>query len=134
VNPRTKVLIVEDDNAMAQMCAKLIRRRGHTVVIAGSGQDALAIVRQAGDIGIVVSDVEMPQMSGIQLLAGLHALDQTLPVILMTGHTRLLSPSEMLALGAVDCILKPFEPEVFISSVERATRMIPNSATPRPVY
>src|SRR5262249_1819496 len=79
----TKVLIVEDDNAMAQMCAKLIRRRGHTVVIAGSGQDALAMIRQAADIDVVISDVQMPQMSGMQLLVRLRALDANLPIILM---------------------------------------------------
>jgi CheY-like chemotaxis protein len=48
-----KVLIVEDDNAMAQMCAKLIRRRGHSVLIAGSAQDALAILREGRDIDVV---------------------------------------------------------------------------------
>src|SRR5215470_4052184 len=108
----TKVLIVEDDNAMAQMCAKLIRRRGHTVVIAGSGQDA--------DIDVVISDVQMPQMSGMQLLVRLRALDANLPIILMTGHANLLSPSEALALGAADYIMKPFEPETLICSLERA--------------
>jgi DNA-binding NtrC family response regulator len=116
---QTKVLIVEDDNAMAQMCAKLIRRRGHTVVIAGTGQDALAMIRQAADIDVVISDVQMPQMSGMQLLVRLRALDANLPIILMTGHANLLSPSEALALGAADYIMKPFEPETLICSLER---------------
>jgi DNA-binding NtrC family response regulator len=119
---RTKVLIVEDDNAMAQMCAKLIRRRGHTVLIAGSCHDALAVVRELRDIDVVISDVQMPQMSGVQLLARLHALDATLPVILMTGYAHVLGPDQALALGAADYILKPFEPEILISSLERASR------------
>jgi two-component system C4-dicarboxylate transport response regulator DctD len=118
----TKVLIVEDDNAMAQMCAKLIRRRGYTVLIAGSGQDALAMVREAGDIDVVISDIQMPQMNGTQLLARIRALDATLPVILITGYAHLLSPSQALALGAADYIMKPFEPEILIGSLERATR------------
>jgi DNA-binding NtrC family response regulator len=104
---------------MAQMCAKLIRRRGHTVVIAGTGQDALAMIRQAADIDVVISDVQMPQMSGMQLLVRLRALDANLPIILMTGHANLLSPSEALALGAADYIMKPFEPETLICSLER---------------
>ena len=117
---RTKVLIVEDDNAMAQMCAKLIRRHGHTVLIASSGQDALAMVREAGDIDVVISDVQMPHMNGVQLLARLHEIDATLPIILMTGYAHLLNPSQALALGAADYIMKPFEPETLIGSLERA--------------
>jgi len=119
---RTKVLIVEDDNAMAQMCAKLIRRRGHMVLIAGSGHDALAMVREVGDIDVVISDVQMPRMNGQQLVTKLHEVDATLPVILMTGYTHLLSPFQAAALGAADYIMKPFDPELLISSLERATR------------
>ena len=118
----TKILIVEDDNALAQMCAKLIRRCGHIALIASSGRDALAIVCEARDIDIVISDVQMPQMTGVQLLDRLHALDATIPVILMTGYTNPLSPSQAFALGAADYLMKPFDPEMLISSVERATR------------
>jgi DNA-binding NtrC family response regulator len=121
---QTKVLIVEDDNAMAQMCAKLIRRRGHTVVIAASGQDALAMVREARDIDVVITDVQMPKMSGMQLAARLHALNANLPIILMTGYALLLSPSEALEIGAADYILKPFEPETLIGSLERALNSV----------
>jgi CheY-like chemotaxis protein len=116
---QVKVLIVEDDSAMAQMCAKLIRRRGYSVLIAGSGHDALAIVR-GGDIDVVLSDVHMPQMSGAQLLSGLRALDATLPIIVMTGYTQLLSPSEAEALGASDYLMKPFEPDTLICSLQKA--------------
>jgi two-component system response regulator FlrC len=123
-----KVLIVEDDNALAQMCAKLIRRHGHKALIAGSGQDALAIVREGRDIDIVISDVQMPKMSGEQLLACLRALNSTLPIILMTGYTQLLSPSEAIALGAADYIMKPFDPETLIGSLERAIRNLATKA------
>jgi DNA-binding NtrC family response regulator len=114
-----KVLIVEDDHAMAQMCAKLIRRRGHTVRIAASGEDALALIREKHDVDVVISDVEMPHMSGIELLTGLRALDATIPVILITGYTHLLSPSQARELGATDFILKPFDPRTLLESLER---------------
>src|SRR6185369_13481106 len=67
-----KVLIVEDDAAMAQMCAKLVRRRGHLAVIAATCQDALSILRDAADIDVVLSDIQMPNMSGIELLLQLR--------------------------------------------------------------
>ena len=119
---RLKVLIVEDDNAMAQMCAKLIRRSGHSAVIACSSEDALAVVREDREIDVVVSDVQMPQMSGIQLLATLRAIDGRLPIILMTGYTHLLNPAQAIALGAADYIMKPFDSEALIASLDRAAR------------
>ena len=125
---RLKVLIVEDDNAMAQMCAKLIQRRGHSAIIACSCLDAIAIVRDARDIDVVISDVQMPNMTGFQLLASLHTIDENLPVILMTGYAQLLSSNQAMALGAADYIMKPFDADAFVHSVERATRSRPNLA------
>ncbi len=125
---RPKVLIVEDDNAMAQMCAKLIQRRGYSAIIACSCNDAIAIVRDAGDIDVVISDVQMPTMTGIQLLGRIRAIDQTMPVILMTGYAHVLGPDEATDLGATDYILKPFDAETLVHSVERARRSRHNLA------
>ena len=105
------------------MCAKLIRRRGHSAVIACSSHDALAIVRMAGDIDVVISDIMMPSMDGIQLLRHLHAFDAELPIILMTGYTSILGPNPAIALGAADYLVKPFDSEALLGSVERAFRM-----------
>lgn len=121
-SPHLKVLIVEDDNAMAQMCAKLIRRRGHSAVIANTGMDALAIVRTAGDVDAVISDVQMPRMSGLELLTLLHEVDSELPVILMTGYANVLSEDEALSRGATDYLSKPFNAETLVCSLERAFR------------
>jgi DNA-binding NtrC family response regulator len=117
-----KVLIVEDDNAMSQMCAKLIRRHGHTALIADSGLHALAIFQSNPDIAAVLTDVQMPHMSGIRLLAELRALDPELPVILMTGYTNIVSLDEARSLGATDYLSKPFDAGTLIGSLERAFR------------
>jgi DNA-binding NtrC family response regulator len=117
-----RVLIVEDDNAMAQMCAKLIRRRGHSAVIACSPDDAIRVVREAADIDVVISDMQMPQMNGIQLMSSLRAIDETLPIILMTGYAHLINPVQVIALGAADYIMKPFDADTLLTSVERAMR------------
>jgi len=123
-----KVLLVEDDPAMARMCAKLIHRRGHLAVIARSGEDALRIVSGSDDIDVVVSDVQMPEIDGIQLLARLQTIKNTLPVILMTGYGHLVSSAQVFSLGAAGYIMKPFEPDVFVACVERATRSEHKSA------
>jgi len=118
-----KVLIVEDDNAMAQMCAKLIRRQGHSALIAGSCQDALTIVRATGDVDAVLSDVQMPEMTGLELLAHLREFSAALPVILMTGYTTADGSNAAMSLGATDYISKPFDADTLIGSLERAMRV-----------
>jgi DNA-binding NtrC family response regulator len=117
-----KVLIVDDDNAMAQMCAKLIRRQGYSAVIAGSCQDALTIIRSAGDVDVVISDVNMPQMSGLEFLARARQIDSHLPIILMTGYASVPDASERVAPGAMDCLLKPFDAQTLLGCLERAIR------------
>ena len=117
-----KVLLVEDDQAMARMCAKLIHRRGHCAVVALSSEEAVRIVSDSDDIDVVVSDVQMPEMNGIQLLAQLRTMKNTLPVVLMTGYGHLVSSDQVLDMGAAGYIIKPFEPDVFLHCLERATR------------
>ncbi len=128
MDSRLKVLIVDDDNAMAQMCAKLIQRRGYSAITARSCPDAIAIVREAHDIDVVITDLQMPHMTGLQLLASLRAIDETLPVILMTGYAQVLSFDRAIALGAADYIAKPFDSETFVHSIERASRSRHNLA------
>jgi len=123
-----KVLLVDDDQAMAQMCAKLIRRRGHLAIIAHTCQEAVNIVSAVDDLDVVVSDIQMPEMSGIQLLVCLRAMNQTLPVVLMTGYGHTVSSAQVLAMGAADYLIKPFEPDTFLTCLERATTSRHNAA------
>jgi len=127
--PETKILIVEDDNAMAQMCAKLLRRRGHSVLIANSGLDAVAIVRFGGDVDLVISDFRMPQMDGLQLVGRLHEIDSTLPVILMTGFASDVRVEHATKFGISDCVIKPFDPDGLLTSIDKVlrTRQVPAS-------
>ena len=118
--PSITVLIVEDDYAMAQMCAKLIRRRGHAALIADSGEAALAIVRSNAAVDAVVSDIQMPVMSGLELLARVREFAADLPVILMTGFAHAAGSGEAAALGATDYLSKPFNADTLIASLERA--------------
>jgi DNA-binding NtrC family response regulator len=120
-----RVLIVEDDNAMAQMCAKLIRRQGYSAIIAGTVQDALSIIRATRDVDVVLSDVQMPHMSGVELLARVREFDVRLPVILMTGYTQVVGADEAISLGAADYLSKPFDAETLIGSLERVSRSRP---------
>lgn len=122
MSDRSKILIVEDDNPMAQMCAKLIRRQGHTVLIANSGSDALAIVKAGGDVDLVLSDLRMPRMNGLELAGHLAVIDSKLPVIVMTGFLADLPHESSRGSAVVGFIAKPFEPDTLISRIEKALR------------
>ena len=107
---------------MAQMCAKLIRRQGHSAVIAGSGNDALRIVKATQDVDAVLSDIQMPRMSGIELLARLREFNAGLPVILMTGYANVVTSDDAKTLGATTYLAKPFDADALIGILERAVR------------
>lgn len=115
---RGRILIVEDDNAMAQMCAKLLQRQGHSVVIAGSSQDALAIVRSGIEVDVVLSDVHMPAMNGWDLARALHDSTSDLPVILMSGRDD--RPVGAHRCGVCDYLTKPFDSHALVDSVQQA--------------
>jgi DNA-binding response OmpR family regulator len=110
---RQRVLVAEDDDAMRGMIARVLQRAGFQVIEVGNGADALDLVgdallgRSPAPPEIVITDVRMPFLSGLQLLTALRAL--AIPTIVVTAfpdaHTRELASR----LGAAAVLAKPFE-------------------------
>src|SRR5262245_22867515 len=104
---REQVLVVEDDVDSCELIGMVLREAGYSVDLARDGHEALAkAARRRPDV--VVSDVQMPNMSGLALARRLHAVDPELPIILNTGldETRdVMTGAE--AYGAVACLKKP---------------------------
>ena len=102
-----KVLVVDDGQAMREFLTVLLEKQGHHVIAAADGEQALQIVaHQPPDL--VISDLRMPKMDGIGLLAGIREKDPHLPVIMITAYASLDSTMEAMRLGADDYITKPF--------------------------
>ncbi|MDR2306389.1 MAG: sigma-54 dependent transcriptional regulator [Paucimonas sp.] len=113
-----KVLLVEDDRTLRQALADTLEIGGFSHRAVGSGEEALqAVVEES--FSLVVSDVNMPGMDGHQLLAQLGRHHPQLPVLLMTAHAAVERAVEAMRQGAVDYLVKPFEPKALISLVER---------------
>jgi DNA-binding NtrC family response regulator len=74
------------------------------------------------DVDAVLSDIQMPQMSGIELLAQLRVFNAALPVILMTGYANVVSSDDAKTLGATTYLSKPFDADALLVSLERAVR------------
>jgi PAS domain S-box-containing protein len=116
---RAAVLVIDDDPTMCDALGTVLRAHGHTVASAGLGAQGLAVARsQRFDVAIV--DIRLPDMSGLELLAGLRAVAPAPEVVLVTGHGSLTTALEAMRRDAFGYLLKPFEPDLLLATVERA--------------
>ena len=113
------VHIVDDDEAVRHSLAFLLTNSGFAVRLHPS---ATAFLEQAktGGNGCLVTDLRMPDMSGVQLLQRLRKAGMTLPTIVITGHGEVRMAVEAMKNGALDFIEKPFSEEVLIQSIRQA--------------
>ncbi len=119
----TKILVVEDDLAMRQSCAKVLRVKGYNVAEAQSGTEALEQIRGSGDIDIVLTDLKMEGMDGMALLKEIKLLDPNIPVVLMTGYGSIKSSVEAMKYGASDYITKPFDTNELLMTVGKLAQI-----------
>ena len=114
-----RLLVVDDDRAMREMLVSLFKERGLLVEDASSAGAALACAAEQ-DFDVVLSDVRMPGLSGVELVGQLRRLRPNTPVVLMTTFGSIDSAVEAMRSGAFDYLTKPFEPDAVILAVERA--------------
>jgi len=113
------VLVVDDKEMMRDSVCSVLRRAGITALAASSGQEALdRVALQRPDA--VVSDLKMPGMTGVELLAQVRTIDEELPVVLMTAFGSVQTAVEAMKLGAFDYLTKPFEGDELLICVKRA--------------
>ncbi|MFD1034385.1 sigma-54-dependent transcriptional regulator [Sphingomonas hankookensis] len=114
-----RVALVEDDDDLRLSTAQLLTLAGFDVVTFPAAPPALLAIDADFD-GIVVTDVRMPHMSGIELFRLLRERDPTLPVVLVTGHADVETAVETIKAGAWDFLSKPFDPDALIAAATRA--------------
>jgi CheY-like chemotaxis protein len=104
-----RVLVVDDEQLVRDLTVQVLERAGYDVVSVGSARDALELVSNGAQLDLVVSDVVMPELSGVDLLTEIRASRPELPIVLMTGG----SPepertARALELGASAIVYKPY--------------------------
>ena len=104
------VLIVDDEANMRRVLAALLKRHGLQVLQASNGVEALEQVKDHS-VDAILSDLKMPQVNGLELLAEVRRCRPEIPVVLLTAHGTVGSAVEALKQGAFDYLTKPFEPE-----------------------
>src|ERR671914_273303 len=117
------LLIVDDELGMRQFLTHLFQREGHTVRAAENGREALELMR-ATPADLVVSDVRMPDMNGIELLRSARELFPAVEVVLMTAFANVDTAREAFLLGAYDFVQKPFDNDLLKETVTRALQKI----------
>lgn len=114
-----KIAIIDDEKDMRESIAQWLTLSGYKTETFSSAREALGVV-DANYPGIVISDIRMPEMDGIEFLKRLHRLDRSLPVILITGHGDVAMAVECMRIGAYDFLEKPFDPERMADLSKRA--------------
>ncbi|AEQ51709.1 sigma-54-dependent transcriptional regulator [Pelagibacterium halotolerans] len=117
---RQIVIFVDDEEPMRHAVRQWLGVAGHDARSFASGQAALEHI-SPGLNGIVLTDLRMPSMDGMELLRRILEIDPDIPVILMTGQGDIESAVEAMRIGAYDFIEKPFDPERLAQTVRRAT-------------
>ena len=115
-----KVAIVDDEKDMRQSISQWLALSGFDTETYASAEDALKGLHSDFQ-GIVVSDVKMPGMDGMQFLKRLRSVDSTLPVIMITGHGDVPMAVEAMRVGAFDFLEKPFNPDKMTELAKKAT-------------
>ena len=116
---RTRILIVDDDAGARTALARLLDGQGYRVDSAPDGEAALGRLAELPP-DIIVTDLDMPVMNGLQLLAELHTRGHDVPVIVVTSAAEVRSAVDAMRAGAIDYITKPVDFDALLLSVERA--------------
>lgn len=114
------VLIVDDDAAVAELCRRVLSQAGHAVLTATSAEAALAILDEH-EVDVVLSDLRMPGMDGVELLRSITRSKPGPDVVLMTGYASIPSAVEAIRLGAYDYLVKPFATDQLEATFQRLT-------------
>ena len=116
-----KVLVVDDEANLRKVLATMLRRTGYDVTVAADGEQGLAEFLKYG-ADIVVTDLVMPKMGGMELLRSVNSSNPDVPVIIITAHGTVDSAVEAIKLGAFDYITKPFDQTEIQSVIAKAAR------------
>ncbi|WP_305044645.1 sigma-54-dependent transcriptional regulator [Geoalkalibacter sp.] len=117
--PKKKMLVIDDDPVIRRGLKQILEKAGYEVEIFASGHTAVEELRQA-PCDLVITDLKMPGMSGLEVLRTVSAMHPEVPIVLITGYSTVETAVEAMKNGAVDYIAKPFTPDELLEKVQQA--------------
>lgn len=121
--PKITVLILDDDKDSREMLKFYLEKQGMTVLVAGDGEEGLKILEKE-DVSIVLSDIMMPKVDGIEFLKHVRQYNLQTEVIMITGQSSVEKCIDVLEHGACQYLIKPVNLEDVLASIDRAKRNI----------
>jgi len=118
-----KILVVDDDLAMGEMCKELLKSKGYTSEVVSSGKEAIEKVFMDGVYSIVLTDLVMPDIDGIEVLKKIKQQNPQIDVVVMTSYGTVTNAVEAMKLGASDYITKPFKRDELVVVIEKILQM-----------
>jgi DNA-binding NtrC family response regulator len=121
VSPRPHILVVDDDPIICEQLQRLYSHNKYQVTIAHRGEEALVLL-ETEDIDLVLTDIRLPGISGVELSQRIAEVWSDIPVIVMTGFAEIDNAVRVLKLGVSDFLVKPFEAAVIQESTQAALK------------
>ncbi|MFH1007005.1 MAG: hybrid sensor histidine kinase/response regulator [Candidatus Latescibacterota bacterium] len=114
----TRILVIDDDEAMRDSCTQVLAKEGYRVEVASDGHTGLGKMREMS-LDIVLVDLKMAGVGGMEILEAIREIDQTIVLIVITGYATVASAVEAMKRGAYDFLPKPFAPDELRFIVKR---------------
>lgn len=112
-----RILVVDDEKGVVHSCTRVLQRHGYTVTGITDSQAASRLLKEES-FDLLLTDIKMPRMDGLELLRVAKEIDPHLTVVLITGYGTMEDAINAIRLGAQGFIMKPFEPEDLIATIE----------------
>jgi CheY-like chemotaxis protein len=126
------ILVADDDDGIRNLVAIFLESSGFTVVRARDGCEALALwTRRRREIDLLITDIEMPEMSGVELIGHLNRSDAGIPILIISGSTSAFDPRNLTGVngGAIPILAKPFDLRALGQMVADLLHAAPHGAT-----
>lgn len=114
---KIKILIVDDEKVIRDGLSAILQKAGFEALCAADGETAMSILQQQS-VDLVLSDLKMPQMSGLDVLRAIKLIRPHIPVVIITGYARIETAVETMQQGASDYLPKPFSPAEVLEKID----------------
>ena len=124
-----KVLILEDEVSIRSFVVINLKRAGYEVVEAGTGEEALELLKTNPDVGVAILDIMLPGIDGFEVCRSIRATDKKIGIIMLTARSQEMDKITGLMTGADDYMTKPFSPAELTARIDALYRRIDNDAS-----
>ncbi len=126
-----KVLVLEDEENIRSFVVINLKRAGYETVEAGTGEEALALLRQNPEVKVALLDIMLPGIDGFEVCRRIRAMDSKIGIIMLTARTQEMDKVTGLMTGADDYVTKPFSPAELTARVDALFRRTGDAQAPR---